>query len=150
MTLSDKYTEEPNTGCWLWTAGLDQDGYGKTKRGRAHRLVFEQEVGRKPEGLLCHKCDVRSCVNPQHLFEGTPADNSADMVRKGRQARGDRLGHKRASNEQHGMCRLSDEVVTRIRELYSKGTYSQAELGRRFGTTQATVWRIVRHKSRKM
>lgn len=80
---------EPNSGCWLWTASLDRKGYGHmVVDGRlmpAHRLAYERYVGPIPAGLLaCHKCDVRCCVNPDHLFIGTHADNMQDMVRKGR------------------------------------------------------------------
>ena len=76
--------------CWLWTAGLGTDGYGSigVSRGavRAHRVSWEIAFGAIPSGLcVLHKCDVRTCVNPSHLFLGTTQDNTADMVSKGRQ-----------------------------------------------------------------
>lgn len=87
-------TPEPNSGCWLWLSSVDAGGYGRlyaTGRGQmlAHRASYESFVGPIPAGMcVCHKCDVRSCVNPDHLWLGTDADNTADMVRKGRQRRG--------------------------------------------------------------
>jgi hypothetical protein len=88
MTLVEP---EPNTGCWLWTRSLRPGcGYGQLKEGGrmrfAHRVAYELFVGPIGHGLyVCHRCDVKVCVNPDHLFLGTPKDNAQDMIRKGRQ-----------------------------------------------------------------
>jgi hypothetical protein len=84
-------------GCWLWTASVFENGYGlfhcDERNVKAHRFAYELCVGPIPEGLeVRHRCDVPRCVNPDHLEVGTHAENMADMVRRGRVARGARNG----------------------------------------------------------
>lgn len=63
-----KIEQVTESGCWLWTACLDQYGYGDSKLGKAHRLVYELLVGQIPAGMVMdHKCRVRCCVRPDHL-----------------------------------------------------------------------------------
>ena len=100
--LWDHVVPEPNLGCWLWLgAELGRGGhfYGVVRWGgrtfAAHRMAWEATNGPiPPELVVRHKCDVTLCINPGHLCLGTPADNSADMVRRGRSLRG-------ARNPQH-------------------------------------------------
>ncbi len=89
---SDKEYKKIASGCWLWTGATFASGYGQTRRNyrerRAHRASWEVHRGPIPEGMcVLHKCDVKLCVNPDHLFLGTHAENMADMSRKGRVSR---------------------------------------------------------------
>ena len=107
------YIPEPNSGCWLWTATGDRDGYGFIAADRsrkmlgAHRVSYELHHGTIPDGMLvCHKCDVPGCVNPDHLFLGTNKDNSDDRDRKGRNVA--------YAGVDHGEAKLTDAAVRDI------------------------------------
>ena len=86
---------EATTGCWLWERSiLVSGGYGQMnwqgRPSRAHRLSYEEYVGPIPGGMMvCHRCDTPACINPEHLFLGTNADNVADRDKKGRVAKGE-------------------------------------------------------------
>lgn len=79
-------------GCQIWTGAVSTKGYGIfQKDGKytgSHRAAWELRNGPIPDGLwVLHRCDVRPCINPEHLFLGTAVDNTADMIRKGRWVR---------------------------------------------------------------
>ena len=128
-----KYIPVPESGCWLWLGYTEGHGYGHLLVSGvftpAHRVSWELYKGLIPPGLLVrHKCDTRSCVNPDHLELGTAKDNSGDMCRRKRQAHGTR----------NGSARLTPEQVAAIRA--DTGTYKETAL--RHGTTRSHVWNI--------
>jgi hypothetical protein len=130
------YTPEPNSGCWLWTGTL-KSGYGAIKilgrKGmrRAHRVSYELHVGDIEKGLfVCHKCDVPSCVNPDHLFVGTRRDNMNDMVRKGR-GRG-------PAGESAPKAKLIAPQVLEIFSLRSTDA-NPTELANRYGVSRRSI-----------
>lgn len=80
-------------GCWLWSGSTNPNGYGqlsyKGKINRAHRFSYEAFIGPIPKDkMICHRCDTRTCCNPDHMFLGTAQDNVTDMVKKGRNLKG--------------------------------------------------------------
>ena len=131
------YVPEPGTGCWLWRGVTDRGGYGVTSVGhknlKAHRVMWELEHGPIPSGLVvCHRCDVRACVNPDHMFLGTHRDNNHDMMRKGRM--------RVARGESNGCAKLTEDDVRAIRTA----TGRHADIGSRFGVRQTTISAILR------
>ena len=89
--------------CWLWKSSIASNGYGQIWGGGktllAHRVSYELHVGPVPDGMfVCHTCDVPRCVNPGHLFVGTPLDNVVDMTSKGRRGTRDRLTAAQKAN----------------------------------------------------
>ena len=130
-------------GCWLWTGPVDRDGYGEWqydyKRTRAHRWSYQLFIGPIPVNtLVCHRCDVPACVNPEHLFLGTQADNMHDMVNKGRKAP--------KTGEHHHMCKLTNDIVRRLRAADDGKRGTAVRLAREFGFSYQTVSDILRHR----
>lgn len=138
------WTPEPNTGCFLWLRGTNAKGYGRTRRGLAHRLVWEEAHGPIPPGLVVmHRCDVPGCVNLDHLRLGTVADNVADMIAKGRARKVSGAAHPRRINPgawpsgnrhwtrqepervlrgaRNGRARLTPEQVAEARTRFVRG-----------------------------
>jgi hypothetical protein len=105
--------------CLIWTGVVSQDGYGQIGIGRGksyrtHRIAWELVNGPIPEGrLVCHSCDMPLCVNVEHLFLGTPKDNTRDMLEKGRRPF--------LAGEFHPSVKLTDSQVAEIIERRSSG-----------------------------
>ena len=119
--------------CWMWTASTFKTGYGKINGGArtlyAHRVSYELAFGPITDGLyVCHHCDVRLCVNPNHLFLGTSKDNAVDMVQKGR------CNSRGLPGEAHGMTSLTNSQIKLMRAKYrhdrrGDGIKAAAEFG---------------------
>lgn len=142
-----KVREDRETGCWLWIAGRSHDGYGTfgtpvhsshNHMQGAHRVSWEIAFGPIPKGLCClHHCDVRHCVNPKHLFLGTPVDNNADRDQKGRGSA--------PRGERNGYAKLTEALVREI----STSMEPTPSIARRLGVTRQNVWLIRRRKAWK-
>lgn len=157
MTVDDrfdaKWIPEPNTGCFLWTAAQDKDGYGVfhlpgRKMVKAHRHAYHRAHGVLPrDKVVCHRCDTPGCVNPDHLWLGTALDNNRDRHAKGRDARGETSGHvtkpeatPRGGN--HGNAKLTEADVIEIRRRWASGE-KQAAIAVDFGIGSTNVSAIV-------
>jgi len=131
--------EIPPSGCWMWQAQIDRDGYGrfryKGKTQRAPRVAYQLLVGIIPTGLfVLHTCDVRSCVNPNHLYLGTQADNIRD-----RDGRGRKGYNSCAKGEKHGRAKLTENQVIEIKKNNSD---SDIALASQYGVTRSAIYHI--------
>lgn len=137
----EKVKKQKN-GCWLWTASVIKSvGYGRFglsghKHGTeyAHRAAWRIFVGDIPEGLyVCHKCDVRACVNPKHLFLGTARDNMHDALKKGR-IKIPRASY--ASDESHQVAKLTNKQVLLMRSSDKSNDY----WAKKFSVSRECIW----------
>lgn len=147
-------------GCWIARGYVLNSGYVQLGRDgrywRAHRLAWTQVHGAIPAGMnVCHRCDVRACVNPDHLFLGTTADNVADKYAKQRGANRYKRGLGRkppyvhrgpARGAVNSQTKLTEQAVRDIRALYAAGGISQQAIADRFGIHQTIVSDIVRRE----
>lgn len=132
--------------CWEWQGVLTNRGYGQTtkiiageKFVGAHRIAYRLYYGISPKNLcVLHECDNPKCVNPNHLFLGTKAENSADMVRKGRANKGENV---------HG-SKLTGEKVMEIRRRLRNGERGSS-LSREFRVGSSAMFKIHHNQSWK-
>lgn len=118
-----------DNGCHIWQGPLHPQGYGVSCHELAHRTAWQKQFGPIPQGMnVLHKCDVKLCINTDHLFLGTQKDNLVDMSRKGRW--------------KNQTTKLTWEDVHKMREFRLRG-YKQEQLVQMFGVSQAQVSRIV-------
>lgn len=137
----EKVSVNGETGCWDWIAFKDKRGYGRLSAGSesrlAHRISYQLHRGSIPDKLfVCHHCDTPGCVNPDHLFLGTDADNVADMISKGRQASKDQTTHRGID---HGGSKLTELEIIAIRTSIGS---SQRSLAKQYGVGQSQIQRI--------
>jgi hypothetical protein len=132
--LAFRAKRDETTGCLIWTGAVAKGGYGNIGwKGRtygAHRLAWELVNGPIPDGMvICHQCDVRTCINPAHMRVGTPTDNGSDKVKRGRQPKG----------EFAAQAKLTDAAVRAIRS----GEIDPRSATHRFDVCRATVRDVI-------
>jgi hypothetical protein len=140
----EKHCVEDERGCLIWTRSKRGNGYAQlTLAGRrqvyGHRAAYMAYVGEIPAGkLVLHKCDVPACCNPDHLFVGTPKDNTRDCVSKGRlrPRNGGLAGRKIPANE-----------FKAILDAYASGE-TQKDIAAKYGVTQPCISQILLRKRR--
>jgi excisionase family DNA binding protein len=137
---------EKTLTCWNWIGAKSSSGYGsfryQGKWMRANRVSYIIHKGDIPEGMLvCHSCDNPECVNPTHLFLGTPQDNMNDMKRKGRS--------KSLKGEESPGCKLTNDQIKNIIEL-RKNKVSAKEIAKIFNISSSYVYEISYQKHRKI
>jgi len=151
LTLEErfwKYTVKKE-GCWEWVGNCDPNGYGRLSAGNwdgkrkpmlAHRISYMIHNGGIISGKhVLHKCDNPNCVNPEHLYSGTPQDNVDDMWDRGRANPGRSVG------ENHGMAKLSEDQVREIRKSNETGQ----SLAEKHGISASQVSAIKNRKAWK-
>lgn len=143
--FESKYEKRGPTECWPYQACRHAFGHGQFWNGTrvvyAHRFAWELINGPVPKGIyVCHRCDNPSCVNPEHLFLGTCADNLSDMRRKGRGSK-----PPRRAGEQHSMAVLTEDRVRTIRQ----SSLSSRQLADMFGVEYQTIWRVRKRQTWK-
>lgn len=142
--LEDRSIPEPNSGCLLWTETCSVSGYGVFSEGtaedyvqyRAHVVSYENKNGPVPDGLIvCHKCDVRCCIEPTHLYAGTYQNNHDDMKRRNRTVYLRGNGHPNST--------LTDDIIRSIR----LDNRTQQAIADSYGLTQSYVGKIKNRKA---
>lgn len=141
----ENYTPIPVCGCHIWMGSTDKDGYGTIGRVdgahlKAHRESYRLHCGPIPDGAhVLHKCDIPSCINPDHLYLGDPAQNGRDKVERGRAKSAPQPGVR------NPMHRLTEADVIDIRARY-EANESQRSIGEDYGMSQASISKIVRRE----
>jgi hypothetical protein len=139
------------SGCWEWQMYIMPNGYGTIRFNKktvtAHRHSFQLHKGEIPKGMdICHSCDNRRCVNPDHLFIGTRKENMQDMIRKSR--------GRYLCGDDSPFSKVSDAQVQEIRNSYIRG-YTRwnrgnaYQLAKKYNVSHATILHIATGFARK-
>ena len=155
--LEAKSVRIPESGCWIWMCGLDKDGYGQASRQnrniRAHRLSWLLHRGELRSGyVVMHICDVRSCINPDHLEQALQIDNNNDKMRKNRHrvAYGDAHYLRRnpfaRSGSKGASAKITEQQAIEIRERFAAGEL-QRILAAELGITRSAISGVVTRRT---
>lgn len=150
MTLVDRFFSkveaDPNGGCWLWAGAVTPKGYGSfcvrprasgeaQFNASAHRVSWSIHKGEPPKDLhVLHRCDVRACVNPDHLFLGTNQDNVDDKISKGRS------GCLRG--EASPVSKMTNDQARKIKVMLANAALKATEIAKAVGVTPKQVYDI--------
>ena len=122
-------------GCWNWTGYTERDGYGIYRQYRAHRYSL-MSTGVNLDGkVVCHKCDNRLCVNPEHLFAGSQSDNVKDMISKNR--------HHHDRPRKNTPRKVTPEILQEV----LTSTLPVTELAKKVQLNRATIYRLIKRSS---
>jgi len=140
--FSRHYKNDPISGCWVWTSGLNKYGYGKFKlagktliASRAAKEIFHG-MPDDSDMLALHKCDNPSCVNPKHIYWGTAKDNAEDIDRRNRRVT--------LRGEDAPWSKLTEKDVFEIRYLIKNKKMSQNLIAEKFDMSQEAISKIKR------
>ena len=140
--LEAKIQRIPFSGCMIWMGHCDKNGYGliavngKKSQG-AHRVSYTEAYG-APKNFVCHTCDVPSCINPDHLYDGDNSQNMRDRSARGRA--------KMALGERHGCSKYTEAQVKQMREMRAAGA-TLSQIATAFGKTDTGyISLVVRRK----
>jgi hypothetical protein len=151
--FTERYIPVTESGCWIWIGRDQSEGYGFMPLGGRHNFDLAHRVSwqlyRGPiDRKICvlHRCDVRCCVNPDHLFIGTKGDNNRDAAMKGRSRNNGSVG------SDNGNAKLSTDDVLEIRRLYGPyrpyhyGLVTGVELAKRYSVTPHAIYEVIKRK----
>lgn len=146
-TFVDRFFKKvkKSDGCWLWTGNLNECGYGTIGSGKNGKTILSNRAcwlihkGKIPDGLcVLHKCDNPACVNPDHLWIGTHAENMIDRQNKGRTPKGSLCGR----------VKLTEEIVLSIRKDHSLGM-TRLAVAKKYNTSRTSAFAIIHRLSWK-
>lgn len=143
-------TIDKKNGCWEWKGDLHPNGYAYTtnyetnKKEHVHRVSYRIFKGEIPEGLyVCHRCDNKKCIAPDHLFVGTAKDNMQDAKQKGRL---EHIKLMQPKGEKNASSKLKEIEVREIKKLISEGV-KRSTISRKFNVSWTVIDSIKRNKT---